>query len=266
MNIILVSVVTNFNQYRRLFENNKCLAHFMLRSYDNTETNLPIPIRYNSFINENLPQDSWIIFCHQDFEFLQDPKTVLKDLDKNCIYGPIGVGLEQGTAVHLIFHPFRWKPSLHKMLEFRGRWGGEIRQGTSNGSTYLFGNRIKHPLTVDTVDCCCLIVHSSLIRKYQLKFDPLFDFHLYSEDFSLAARKKGIVTKAIQIECCHHSNGNRSEIFWKKYDQLLAKYPDQFFLTTCVGTPQASLERILGKRYATLKHLFQGAKLSNTYE
>lgn len=231
--ISIVSVITNSAQYKQLFTENRFLSKTTLYPYDNSQQNLSIPTRYNHFIEHIMPQNSWIVFCHQDFEFLQDPHEVLDKLDKNCIYGPIGVAqYKRRFLVSYLRHG--WKPTIRLRQTIYPKYLGQIIQGSSS-KDFKIGQKITYPKTVDTIDCCCLIVHSSLIRAKNLRFDEQFNFHLYSEDFSLSASEKHIKTKVIQIKCKHYSEGKINELFWQKYRQLLAKYPTKFFFTTCVS-------------------------------
>ncbi len=250
--ISIVSVITNSAQYKQLFTENRFLSKTTLYPYDNSQQNLSIPTRYNHFIEHTMPQNSWIVFCHQDFEFLQDPHEVLDKLDKNCIYGPIGITAKRHKALSLTFHTWR-KPSLKWGTELRPVYYGQIKQGSQNNEN-IIGLRLTSPQTVDTVDCCCLIVHSSLIRAKNLRFDEQFDFHLYGEDFSLAARQKGVLTQAVQLNCRHYSPGNTDEQFWLKYKALLKKYPREVFLTTCVGDYKAFLRQALPNTYWEIVH------------
>lgn len=243
MSITYVVTVTNSSLYRQLFTQNKHLAGQTFFSFDNTQTNLPVPVRYNDFIEHHLPQDGWIIFCHQDFEFLQNPHDILEKLDKNFIYGPIGITAQRHKTISLTFHTWR-RPSLKRKTELRPVYYGQIKQGPAANEKKI-GRYLKQPQTVDTLDCCCLIVHSALIRKKNLRFDPQFDFHLYSEDFSLAARQKNVFTKALQLNCRHYSAGKADAHFWAKYKALLQKYPQEIFLTTCVADYKAFLRQRL---------------------
>jgi len=93
---------------------------------------------------------------------------------------------------------------------------------------------LDKPQTVDTVDCCCLVVHSSLIKKYGLRFDEHFDFHLYSEDFSLNAwYTYGVRTKAVQMAARHMSFGDTSQNFHTSLEYLRTKYKEKNFVGTC---------------------------------
>lgn len=250
--LFIVTVYTNGAQYNQLFTHNKQLAACHFHPYDNTQENLPVAARYNDFIDHHLPQEGWVIFCHQDFEFLQDPAPVLEKLSKNFIYGPIGIAAQPHKTLTLTFHSWR-KPSLKWGTELRPVYYGQIKQGTGPDEKTI-GLHLRAPHLVDTLDCCCLIAHSSLIRQHRLRFDEQFDFHLYSEDFSLAARQQGVLTRAVQLNCRHHSAGTTDQAFWTKYKALLQKYPQEIFLTTCVGDYNAFLRQALPPAYWTIAH------------
>lgn len=244
-NIFIVSVSNNETIYNQAIANNPNLANCQIIKYDNSQENLAIPVRYNHFIEHQLNgQDGWLVFCHQDFEWLQKPEEVLNDLDKNCVYGPIGVTSKEYSSLHLIFHTYRFRPSIRKKKEFQTLVLGGIFQGFPK-KDYPIGKRLSKPTPVDTVDCCCIIVHSSLVRKYGLKFDEIFDFHLYTEDFCRAAAQHDIKVMAVQCACRHYSEGKITEDFWKKYDKLLDKYPEDFFLTTCALYTKQAVQRKL---------------------
>lgn len=238
--IFIISVCNNLSVYNRAIATNPHLGNCLITKYDNSQDNLPIPTRYNHFINHQLNrEDGWLIFCHQDFEFLCPPEKILQKLDKNCVYGPIGVALKPHKYWKLLFYPYNRRPSVRIGNESKECRFGEIYEGTEKSHTT--GRKISKPKTVDTVDCCCLMIHSSLLRSSGLRFDETFDFHLYTEDFCLAARHKNIPVKAVQCDCCHYSRGTMNQSFWNKYELLQEKYPDDFFLTTCVSHPRQVL-------------------------
>jgi hypothetical protein len=191
--------------------------------YDNTKENIGISKRYNDFLNGSSHDDTWFIFCHQDFGFMEDPYSRIKDLDKNFIYGPIGAVRKKGVFFRKSKIRFEKKVLL-----------GQINQANNDYRFYKNGIYITKPRVVETIDCCCIIVHSSLIKKYNLRFDEHLTFHLYAEDLSLCALfNHGIKTKAIQIECRHSSLGIASRDFYDSLEYLKSKYKDKEFVGTC---------------------------------
>jgi len=214
-NIQIVTVVNNFEIFNNTINENIFMKYFPIKIYDNTKENISITRRYNNFIKNHIKDDMWIIFCHQDFGFLEDFTIKLEDLDKNFIYGPIGAGIKESCL------------PIRVIL-------GQINQGNKD-KIVKHGKYINRPEVVDTLDCCCLIIHSSLIKKHGLLFDENLDFHLYSEEFSLNARyNHSIETKAVQFECIHLSYGNRSGHFFKALEYLRGKYSDIDFTSTCL--------------------------------
>mgnify|MGYP003314771217 CR=1 FL=1 len=79
--------------------------------------------------------------------------------------------------------------------------------------------------SVNTIDSMCLIVHSSLIEKYKLRFDEKIK-DLYIEDFCITSyNKHNIESEVIYISSCYHK-GNVNiesdlEYLNKKYEESL---------------------------------------------
>ncbi len=226
--IKIVSVVSNLDMYKKCIQDNTSMNKHELTFCDNTKENIGIPKRYNDFIKKNVNGDSfWIIFCHQDFGFDKDPQKILSKLDKNFIYGPIGVIPQKQFLSIRRFHP--------KFNVIKTRMLGQIRQFKKKKQDFfLSGEFIDQPVTVETLDCCCLIVHSSLVKKYNLRFDENLDWHLYVEDFSMTARiKHNILTKAVQFECFHIGQGDINQDFNKSWKYMLKKHGLQRIISTC---------------------------------
>ena len=77
----------------------------------------------------------------------------------------------------------------------------------------------------DTFDCQCLIVHSSLVKKYGLRFDENLTFDLYVEEFCINAYEKyKITSRILQIKCQHWSKGNIGERWYRQFEYLQNKY------------------------------------------
>lgn len=226
--IKIVSVVSNFEMYKKCIQDNESMNKHELIFYDNTKENIGIPKRYNDFIRQNVNNDDfWIIFCHQDFGFDKDPQEILDKLDKDCVYGPIGaIGREQFLSIR------RFQPKFNVI---KTHLLGQIRQFKKKKQDFfLSGEFINEPTNVETLDCCCLIVHSSLVKKHDLKFDENLDWHLYVEDFSIVAKNKyNILTKAVQFDCFHMGQGDINEDFNKSWEYMLKKHNTNRILGTC---------------------------------
>jgi len=221
--IQIVTVVNKRHVYDSNIKNNIYMSGYNLITFDNSKDNISISKRYNDFILNSLNKNSWIIFCHQDFAFMEDPGPIINNLNKNCIYGVIGIVLLKNWLIKII----------KKILPIDNRLlYGQIIQG---GEKKLFkhGKYLSKPKQVDTVDCCCIIVHGSLIKEHNLLFDEQLGFHLYSEDFSLSANlNHGVLTKAVQIKCKHLSKGDYNPAFENAKKYLRDKYPNLEFATT----------------------------------
>lgn len=172
-----ITVVNNFDTLgRALFESYGVNGDNII-IIDNTLVNNPISYNYNCVTKDLLrdPKSEWLSFCHQDFYMGEDLSLRLDDLDRNCIYCPIGVSSNLG---HL----------------------GRITQtnGTSLG-------KLCNKCVVETIDAMCMIVHKDTIIEHNLLFDESFRFHFCVEDFCLQAKEKGILTKTLQMDCQHRS-------------------------------------------------------------
>lgn len=189
---------------------------------DNTVENKSISVRYNEFLdNYDYSNESWIIFMHSDFEFLDHPSGILGSLDKARIYGPVGVKAYFSNGKTGFFSK-----------------GKAYEQDSENIIYENFLNKCTDQ-TVDTLDCMCLIVHSSLISKYHLRFDEKLSFDLYVEDFCISAGKLHYInTEALFFDCMHHSSyvtrKTYTERYLKQIDYLNKKYPDDVFGSTVV--------------------------------
>lgn len=173
--------------------------------FDQNSENRYISVRYNEFLNSwNYDDNAWFVFCHNDWEIREDIILKLKFLDTNTIYGPIGAIVREQVSPHRMIY------------EFVGSCDEQSRDKSCARSLICRHRETGTP--VDTLDAQCMIVHSSLIKKYNLRFDDRFDFHLYVEDFSLSAKINfGVETKIIELKCCHHNIIN--SLIGKMYDE-----------------------------------------------
>lgn len=220
----IVTVYNNKDCYDLNIAMNKVMQCHELIGYDNRKSNIPITVRYNNFIRTKLKDNSWVIFCHQDFSFLENPEYILEKTNRHFIYGVTGTKLFKNSFIAFIK---KYLPLNNWKLY------GQILQGRNNKKPYRHGIFVREPKEVDTVDCCCIIVHGWLIKKYNLLFDEKLDFHLYSEDLCIAAKQKyGIKTKVLQMKCRHMSEGDYSKSFEKSAGYLREKYPGIEFSST----------------------------------
>ena len=258
--IKIVTVVNDYDCYEQTIKNSSFMNKYDITAFDNKKENVSITKRYNSYIKDNIftgkIKDSWIVFCHQDFAFVEDPIKVLSKHDKEYIYAPIG------AAVKLKFSPkFKRGNFLFKKDK---KFLGKINQGFNSDKYILptnflekkktfsinklatfnlidgklfmeFGKEIAKPKVISSPDCCCMIVHSDLLLKHKLLFDENLDWHCYAEEFCLNAKyKHRIKTMASQFNCYHLSLGNnQSDEFKKSLKYLKSKYKGKMFGGIC---------------------------------
>jgi hypothetical protein len=228
----IVAVVNKFDVFKSTIEHNPFMNTLPIHVYDNTRENITIPQRYNDFIENHMPEDDWVVFCHQDFGFQESIPALVGKLDRNVIYGPIGAAPTKQLVIVIALSRYGVERSRIGIYP-RSKLLGQITQSTSR-KTRKMGQYLRRPTVVDTLDCCCLIVHSTLIRKYSMRFDNHFDWHLYAEDFSLHARKEhNVLSKAVQFKCVHLSGGSMDLDFDAKLNYLKKKYRTTEFATTC---------------------------------
>ena len=224
--VIFVTVVRDYALYDKYVRSNKNCKGVDFVYFDNNIKNTPISTHYNSYLDSyDYSQDAWLVFCHEDFEFLEDPRVILQGLDKNVLYGPIGhvrVGIF-GFGIQSV----RGEVSITK-------------KGDDTQKSWKIGRRLKKPSKVETFDCCCLMVHSSLIQRLKLRFDENLEFDMYVEDFCAIAHQRGnVFSYAVQMEVCHHSDAVATERLWRHLPYLAEKYNKHCYTGTLTyfGTP-----------------------------
>ena len=223
--VSVVSVVRDRATYRRCLEDNRYCNGLILFPFYNRECNNPIPVCYNRFLDEyDYAKESWFIFCHEDFEFQEDIIPQLRRFDKDSLHGVVG-------ATRKGFAGFGMQVIYGNMTEIN-------RDGS--GAEWSPGRKICHPVEVETFDCCCLIVHSTLVQKHGLRFDENLLFDLYVEDFCAMAKvKDGIRSYVYPVKCCHHSGSMATDRLLRHLPYLKEKYPNNCFVGTLAyfGTP-----------------------------
>ncbi len=204
--VSVVSVVRDFDMYGRCVSGNPFLEGCELVPVDNRSENLPVTKRYNDYL-DSVHDDRWIVFCHEDWEVREPLLPVLEKLDRGFLYGPIGVFVEERRRSDVMI------------------MRGGVEQSAKDGRRQVV-IRGKDPSgRVDTFDCQCLIVHSSLVRMHHLRFDPHLCFDMYVEDFCVAAfENAGIQSIAVELKCHHHSRGSLSASFRDSLEYVRRKY------------------------------------------
>jgi len=224
---LIVSVVRDFAMYDR------CVAPSATRGgcerivLDNRETNERIPVLYNRVLEQfDYTHPTWLVFCHEDFEWKDDLPSLFNSLPPDAVYGPIGMRyrVEYGWNVHC-------------------ESCGMILQSNKDGSCLRECGRVVPVGTpVKTLDCVCLIVHSSLVERTGLRFDENLSFDLYAEDFCIAAQERhGIPIRIFPMNARHWSAGTIGERYRRQLAYLRKKWP-------CVSYPSSCSFCIGGKK------------------
>lgn len=191
---VFISAFTDRQLYDKCISNNNFIknnANISTRGYDNTSENQSISKRYNQFLNSwDYTREAWFVFCHSDWEVLEDITQKLGNIDKSTLWGPIGAKL------------------LKKDKEWLQFFCGTIQERSRDGtiSRTVWNRHSDTGTLVDTFDAQCLIVHSSLVHRFSLRFDEGFLFDLYAEDFCVNAKTSfGIDSRILHLECRHNS-------------------------------------------------------------
>lgn len=218
--ITYISVVRDFTMYDRLVMHNPLNQGCQFIPYDNRIENLPIPVRYNAFLDSyDYNKESWLIFCHEDYEFLEPIAPYLESLDKTNLYGQVG-------AIRYGFAGFGMQTIIGNLFCIDREETLPIKP---------LGRRIQRMTRTETFDCCCLIVHSSLVKKFNLRFDEKLLFDFYVEDFCATAFvSHGIKSYVLPIKACHHSTSEATERLFRHLPYLKEKFPKHCFVSTLV--------------------------------
>ena len=216
--VVAISVVRDWAMYARCLKGNAFLSDAELCPLDNRDQNEAIPVRYNQFLDARpSDEDAWYVFCHEDFQLLEPLAPLLADCDRDALWGPIGVA----TRVRFgVYHQWR----LLGAVEECRKDGSNIRS---------IGEAVPRGTSVETFDCQCLIVHSSLVRRLELRFDAALSFDLYVEEFCMAAHEKGgVASRILPLKCRHWSGGSVQPRYYEQEAHVNAKYPNACYTGT----------------------------------
>jgi 2-polyprenyl-3-methyl-5-hydroxy-6-metoxy-1,4-benzoquinol methylase len=220
--MIVVSAVRDFSMYDRTIRENRFLADATLACFDNREKKEGIARVYNRFLDGyDFAVEDWFIFCHEDWELKDEIQSLLPQLDKTSLYGPVGAILltQDGGLTR----------------EYRGGCCEKKKDGTAERK--LVGRNYQTGTLVDSFDCQCLIVHSSLIQRTNARFDEHLNFDLYVEDFCLTLRlQHAVPSRIVELKACHWSRiddlSTRPDYF-KQQEYLNRKYEGHLFAGIC---------------------------------
>ncbi len=224
--VVCISVIRDPSMYTRCLANNPHVNGYRLHAIDNQADNTYISIQYNRFLDAyDFAKPAWLIFCHEDFEIQEDLSPYFEIADQSCLYGPIG------TWTKIYFGCFYlWKLA------------GVVNESRRDGTApQRFGTFVKMGTPVETFDCQCLIVHSDLISRTGLRFDPQLSYDLYVEDFCIQANENHkIISRIMPFSCKHWSSSVAAERYYPQEQYLKDKYPNCCYTGTSsydIGTP-----------------------------
>lgn len=204
--VSVASVVRDVAMYERCVLQNSYFEGAELVMLDNRVENLTVTKRYNDFL-DSVEDDRWVVFCHEDWELKENILSVVEKLEKDRLYGPIGVFIEEKKNVDVLIMK------------------GRVEQSAKDGGKTILIRGKEAEGRVDTFDCQCLILHSSLVRKHSLRFDENLRFDMYVEDFCVNAYEMaGVESHAVRIACHHHSEGKLSQSFKDSVEYVRQKY------------------------------------------
>ena len=209
--VVFVSAVRDFAMHSKCVAANPACAGCEIAAIDNRTANDGIGKLYNRFLDSrSAGEDAWYVFCHEDWMCAEPPGPLLAKADPGAIYGPIGARTRLGA--------FGWP---HWELV------GAISECEKDGSGMRrIGREVPPGTPLDTFDCQCIAVHSSLVRRYRLRFDENLLFDLYAEDFSIAALENhGVRSLVLPVKCVHFSRGSVGRRYREQEAYLKRKYP-----------------------------------------
>lgn len=225
--IKIVSVYINEIMFYNFFILNSNLLRYDIISIDNRLNNFGLSKIYNDLIKDNINQDAWLFFVHEDFE-IKGSLEHIYGLEKNAIYGTFGVSMEQGG------------PPV--------AFGRHTCSNKDGSNAVEAGLPITSPQSVQTIDCQSILIHTSLLRQHDsLRFDENLSFDLYAEELCLnASCLLDIPIYVFPLDFQHYSHGKITERYHKGLSYLEAKYPNHALPGSCsfVGGKYAELEKI----------------------
>jgi hypothetical protein len=126
-------------------------------------------------------------------------------------------------------------------------YGHHVCSNKDGSRAVEVGHMVSEPVSVQTLDCQSILVHTKLLRKNpRLRFDEHLTFDLYAEDFCINAKHNlGIDSKVYPLTFQHYSHGKITERYHSGLRYLAKKYPDVAVAGSCsfIGGRTAELEK-----------------------
>ena len=217
--IVYITVVRDFSMYSRCLQENANMYGARRVVFDNREKNEPITVLYNRFLDSyDYTMPAWFVFCHEDFSPDERIEDVMSGLPKDSLWGPIGAVTEIRWGVFC-----RWRGV-----------GGVTILGKDGMAPASVGECVPNGFIAETLDYCCLVVHSSLIKENRMRFDENLSFDLYVEDFCISANEKhSIPTRIVNFCCRHFSKASPGPRYRKQHKYLNRKWRGVSYSSPC---------------------------------
>jgi len=92
------------------------------------------------------------------------------------------------------------------------------------------------PLRVQTVDECLFFVPRDVFASVWMDEQVCDDWHLYSVEYSLSLRERGLVVYVLPLQVHHKSMGRISETYFTVLAKIVAKHKNHFLtINTTIG-------------------------------
>ena len=173
---------------------------FELIAVDNTHCTFKSAAKALNY-GGNTAKGKYILFTHQDVDFrsnvwLKNAEKILDSISGLGIAGVAGMSVDGQTSED------------------------KARNIIKHGNEEIWGKKIEKPEPVQTLDECLVIIPKSIFDE--LKFDDKTcdDWHLYTVDYCLSAKKLGLGVYAIPMFIYHKSTGDSN---CKGYTNTLKK-------------------------------------------
>jgi len=225
------------------FSNEDVLKNWFLKSpLENEEViTLPVskeisaPYQLNKILDD-LKGKQWLVFCDEWVRLLKNFSNIIRDRDKNVLYGITGALIRK---------------SNNQLQIFDGRTGY---------------NMIDKKL-VDSVGQGCMVIHSSAIRKFDLMFDEDFN-DKYMIDFSLQCKVHGMKVAIISMRSTFKERVipyATEEFFRQKLREKYLQYlPIGLWSGTLTENSQTDLKTFLAQRENWIKTLLKEKRQLNS--
>jgi hypothetical protein len=155
----------------------------------------------------------YIMFVHQDIDLLSASwlEDAEKLLDAQPGLGIAGVAGKSEKNQPLISNILQGTPPRHE------------------------GMRINKPVSVMTLDECCVIIPHSMFETCQFDEEICDDWHLYIVEYCLRILSLGLIVYVLPVELHHVSTGSVNYAYFKALRKVLRKHRGAYTKvhTTC---------------------------------